>query len=200
MLIAGVVNPPPVNTPGYGGVYLSTQDDLHSKALSLAGKPLRVEHKGETTVGKVLQGWQDARTGALYALAEIDETQMHGALAAAAVDQGRFGEFSLGYSSRIEREPKSGKWVATDKRILELSLVKKGARPQCHIALHSHPYAKKVAVTKTSHVGSKRPASHRHHTHRMPTSTRARPSRYRLRDTHRVRARYACPLRRRHGI
>jgi len=142
MLIAGIVNPPPVTAPDYVGVYLSTQDDLPGQALSLAGKPLRVEHNGASTVGLVLQGWQDARSGALYALAEIDETQIPGALAAAAVDQGRFGEFSLGYSSRIERQ--GGKWVATDKRILELSLVKKGARPQCKIALHSHPYARKT--------------------------------------------------------
>jgi hypothetical protein len=141
MLIAGVVNPPPVTTPGYGGVYLSAQDDLPKQALSLAGKPLRVEHQGGSTVGRVLQGWQDARTGALYALAEIDESHIPGALAAAAVDQGRFGEFSLGYSSRIEQQS-GGKWVATDKRILELSLVKKGARPQCQIALRSQPYAR----------------------------------------------------------
>jgi hypothetical protein len=179
MLIAGIVNPPPVTTPGYGGVYLSTQDDLPGQALSLAGKPLRVEHKGETTVGRVLQGWQDARTGALYALAEIDETNLPGALAAAAVDQGRFGEFSLGYSSRIERQQQSGKWVATDKRILELSLVKKGARPQCQIALHSHPYAKRTKTTtsssshnKPANVGSQCAAPPLHSAHCLSDTAR----------------------------
>ena len=64
-------------------------------------------------------------------------------MAAAAVQQGRFREFSLGYSSQLRRAA-SGKWVAADKNILELSLVKQGARPQCRIALHSnvahHPY------------------------------------------------------------
>ena len=143
MLIAGIVNPPPVSTPDYAGVYLCESDDMPDKARSLSGKPLRIEHNGNTEVGKVLYGWQDKKTGALCALAEIDETQLHGAMAAAAVSQGRFGEFSLGYSSRLQCEKTTGRWTATNKNILELSLVKRGARPHCHIALHSyHPYMK----------------------------------------------------------
>lgn len=136
MLIAGIVNPPPVDTPGYAGVYLSTADDMVAKAKALAGKPLHVEHNGTAHVGQVLHGWQDRRTGALCALAEIDETRIPGAMAAAAVTKGRFGEFSLGYSSRIQRDAATGRVSATDKHILELSLVKRGARPNCHIAIH----------------------------------------------------------------
>jgi hypothetical protein len=144
MLIAGIVNPPPITDPAYTGVYLSEKDDMPAQARALANKPLRVEH-GDVEVGRVLNGWQDKRTGALCALAEIDVSKLPGALAAAAVTQGRFGQFSLGYSTRITQSA-TRTMVASDKRILELSLVKQGARPNCHIAVrahhHHHPYAK----------------------------------------------------------
>ena len=141
MLVAGIVNPPPVADPSYAGVYFAERDDMPAQARALANKPLRVEH-GTVEVGRVLHGWQDKHTGALCALAEIDVSKLPGALAATAVTQGRFGEFSLGYSSRIVPSPAHpARVVATDKRILELSLVKQGARPHCHIAHAFHPYA-----------------------------------------------------------
>ena len=140
MLVAGIVNPPPVADPSYAGVYFAERDDMPAQARALANKPLRVEH-GDVEVGRVLNGWQDKRTGALCALAEIDVSKLPGALAATAVTKGRFGQFSLGYSSRLVRQER-GHVVATDKRVLELSLVKQGARPNCHIAAHTaaHPY------------------------------------------------------------
>ena len=145
MLIAGIVNPPPITDPAYAGVYLSERDDMPAQARALANKPLRIEH-GDIEVGRVLNGWQDKRTGALCALAEIDVSKLPGALAATAVTQGRFAQFSLGYSSRIIASAKKNEGVvATDKRILELSLVKQGARPNCHITARYDPYARSSA-------------------------------------------------------
>ena len=146
MLVAGIVNPPPVTTPGYTGVYFSDRDDMEGKAKALGGKPLRVEHNGSTQVGRVLQGWTDRSTGAMWALAEIDTSDMPGAVAAAAVEHGRFGEFSLGYACQFSRNPLTNRVEAGDKRIMELSIVKTGARPNCTIAAHAPIINKKARV------------------------------------------------------
>ena len=130
MLVCGQVNPPPVSSQGYSGVFFSEKDDMQGKAMALKGTPLRVEHDDKVHVGKVLNGWTDAQ-GAMWALAEIDTRQLGGAMTAAAVERGQLGEFSLGYVTKMERN--GGNVNATDKRIVELSIVKKGAREGCKI-------------------------------------------------------------------
>jgi hypothetical protein len=137
MLICGQVNPAPIQDTNYRGVYFAAGDDLEGKTRRMGGTPLRVEHNGEAHVGRVLQGWMDKRTGTAWALAEIDVSSVQGALTAAAVQQGAFKEFSLGYSSKIQRNPVTGKLEACDKQIKELSIVKNGARPNCVIAAHT---------------------------------------------------------------
>jgi len=134
MLVCGQVNPPPVNSQGYSGVYFSEKDDMKGKAQALRGTPLRVEHDEKKLVGKVLNGWTDS-SGAMWALAEIDTRNMSGAMTAAAVQRGNLGEFSLGYVTKMQRETAGGVSVH-EKRILELSIVKKGARDGCQIAAH----------------------------------------------------------------
>ena len=147
MLIAGIVNPQPITDPAYAGVYLAERDDIPAQARALANKPLRIDH-GDIEVGKVLHGWQDKCTGALCALAEVDVAKLPGALSATSVTQGRFAQFSLGYSSRIIASGKKNEGVvATDKRILELSLVKQGARPNCHITARYDPYERSARPT-----------------------------------------------------
>jgi hypothetical protein len=131
MLVCGQVNPPPIGN-GYNGVYFSENDDLSGKANSLKGTPLRVEHNDKTHVGQVIQGWTDSR-GAMWALAEIDTSNLSGALTAAAVEHGRLGEFSLGYVAKMQKDKFTGKIEVQDKRIIELSIVKKGAREGCTI-------------------------------------------------------------------
>jgi hypothetical protein len=131
MLVCGQVNPPPVRSEGYTGVFFSDKDDMESKARELRGTPLRVEHNDKVHVGQVLRGWTDAR-GAMWALAEIDTQHMKGAMTAAAVERGQLGEFSLGYVTKMQRETGGGVSVQ-DKRIMELSIVKKGAREVIYI-------------------------------------------------------------------
>ena len=136
MLIAGRVNPPPITDAAYVGVYLSGKDNIPAMMNALRGAPLRIEHNGNAQVGCVLQGWSDPQSGALYALAEVDVSHVPGALAAAAIEKGAFGEFSLGYTSRLQRNESTGRLEASDKRIIELSVVKTGARPDCRITHH----------------------------------------------------------------
>jgi len=152
MLVCGRVNPPPVSSQGYTGVYFSEKDDMKGKAQALRGTPLRVEHDENKLVGKVLNGWTDS-SGAMWALAEIDTRNMSGAMTAAAVQRGNFGEFSLGYVTKMQRETGGSVSVHEKRcacvglllilsffdsvdRILELSIVKKGARDGCQIAAH----------------------------------------------------------------
>jgi hypothetical protein len=90
------VNPPPVSSENYHGVYFSDKDDMATKAKGLKGMPLRVEHDHKVHVGQVLNGWTDA-SGAMWALAEINTGHIKGAMTAAAVEGGHLGEFSLGY-------------------------------------------------------------------------------------------------------
>ena len=137
MLLVGQVNPPVITQTDYCGVYLSEKDDIPSLVRSLSGAPLHVEHNGQVCVGKVLQGWKDPATQTLWALSELDLSTASGAFAAAAVEGGTFREFSLGYTSKLGRNPQTGRLEASDKRITELSIVKNGARPSCHIHAHS---------------------------------------------------------------
>jgi hypothetical protein len=130
MLICGRCNPPPENDPNYRGVYFASSDDLPAHAASMMGTPLRVEHTTQP-VGAVLSAWTGV-DGSMYALAEIDVRQPGGAVAAACVSAGRFSEFSLGYTSRMSRDP-AGRLRVDCKKIRELSLVRVGARPNCKI-------------------------------------------------------------------
>jgi hypothetical protein len=133
MLVCGEINPPPVASEGYNGVYFSDKDDVKGKASALRGIPLRVEHNNGIHVGEILQGWTDER-GAMWALAEIDTTKPHGAVTAAAVEMGNFGGFSLGYTSKMHKDARTGRVTGGEKRILELSIVKTGAHASCTIS------------------------------------------------------------------
>jgi hypothetical protein len=136
MLVCGEINPPPVCSEGYCGVYFSDKDDMNGKASALKGTPLRVEHNNHINVGQILQGWTDNR-GAMWALAEIDTSNPHGAMTAAAVSMGNLGGFSLGYTSQLQRDLITGRIKGGEKRILELSIVKSGAHASCTISSSS---------------------------------------------------------------
>ena len=163
MLVCGEINPPPVCSEGYEGVFMSDKDDMQGKASRLKGTPLRVEHNNNILVGEVLQGWTDAR-GAMWALAEIDVSKPHGAMTAAAVQQGSLGGFSLGYLSKLKRDTHTGRYKAEDKRIVELSIVKKGAHNSCTIAsffdaTHRKPKKVPAAAAATAAAASAAAAS-----------------------------------------
>ncbi len=129
MLVCGQVNPPPVEQ---NSVFFGIQDNFLDKANSLKGLPLQVEHNSKCNVGKVISGWV-CPDGAMWALAEINTSEIGGAVAAAAVEKGCFKEFSLGYKAQMFRNPENGSIEIGKKDIFELSIVKKGARDGCKI-------------------------------------------------------------------
>jgi hypothetical protein len=136
MLVCGEINPAPVSSEGYFGIYFSDKDDMHGKAKALKGTPLRVEHNNGIHVGEVLQAWT-AEGGAMWALAEIDVSKPQGAMTAAAVQNGKFGGFSLGYTSKMHRDAETGRMRGGEKKIHELSIVKAGAHASCTISARS---------------------------------------------------------------
>lgn len=133
MLVCGQVNPPPLDS-NYNGVFFGENDNMVQKARDMKGIPLQLEHNPNCKIGEVVSGWI-APNGSMYALAEIHTSNISGAVTAAAIDKGKFKEFSLGYKAVMERDPKTGGIRVKDKNIMELSIVKKGAREGCCIEL-----------------------------------------------------------------
>jgi len=131
MLICGQVNPPPPSDPNYNGAYLN-EKDIKEKAANLKNLPLWIEHDKKTEVGRILQGWVDPQAGSMWALAEIDVSNIEGAMAAAAIKHNKLQDFSIGWTVDLE-EDKNGHVKISQKVIHEVSLVKEGAQDNCHI-------------------------------------------------------------------
>lgn len=128
MFIHGTVNPVG-EEPGHTGVYLTTQDiDDILESKSLYNKPILIEHKGDA-VGKIISAWKHADK--LDCLMEIDNTLI-GKFAQHFVEAGKTPELSLGYIVEVEHSAE-GKIQGRRKKVVEVSLVKKGARENCLI-------------------------------------------------------------------
>lgn len=128
MYIHGTVNPVGENNT-HSGVYLTAQDiDDIVESRSLYNKPILIEHKGGA-VGKIISAWKHADK--LDCLMELDES-VHGKFAQHFVEEGKTPELSLGYMVEVEHSA-DGIIKNKRKKIVEVSLVKKGARENCVI-------------------------------------------------------------------
>lgn len=126
MLVAGVCNPTG-ESEGYNGLYL-TANELNDVANSMRGTPVKAEHTGHA-LGSVVSSYVD-ESGALQCVVRIDDT-LEGEIARGLVRDGIATDFSLGYSvdvSHSKTRLKAGK-----KHVLEVSLVRRGAREGCHV-------------------------------------------------------------------
>lgn len=136
MLLVGTCNPKGEEST-YNGLYL-TENELSTMATngSLLGVPVKTEHKG-SNVGKVVSGFVDAR-GCLQCVMEIDESSLEGALVSGFVKDGVASELSLGYSVDVQHTD-NNKLKAGHKELLEISIVRKGARDGCYISAYQEP-------------------------------------------------------------
>lgn len=128
MLVFGTVNPVGENN-NHKGLYLTEndiQDIISSRQLN--DKPVLLEHKGDA-VGKVVSAWQN--DGRLDCIFEINST-VSGLFAQYFVQNGKTPELSLGYSVEVEHSA-DGQILGGNKRVVEVSIVKKGARENCLI-------------------------------------------------------------------
>ena len=127
MLLWGTVNPDGEDNE-HTGVLLRHKDiEEIAQGASLVGKPVKLEHKGDP-VGHVVSAWQHGNR--LDCVLQIDNN-VSGLFAQNFVSSGRCRELSLGYT--IEMQHSEGQIKGGRKKVMEISIVKKGARHECDI-------------------------------------------------------------------
>ncbi len=125
----GVCNPAGEDKE-YNGLYF-TDSELRELVCSgaLRNVPVKAEHRGEE-LGTVVSSFVDA-AGKLNCVMRISDNTVEGAIAAGLVKDGIARELSLGYSVDVAQS--ENKLVAQAKKVLEISLVRKGARDACYV-------------------------------------------------------------------
>ncbi|EKX36716.1 hypothetical protein GUITHDRAFT_117146 [Guillardia theta CCMP2712] len=135
MLISGIANPAG-ETEGYNGLHLKDGEiDEIISGRQMIGIPVKIEHKG-VGVGTVVSAFKDEQ-GRLNCILDITDDEIEGAIAQQWVRDNTASELSLGYTVDINQSEPQGRLSAGRKKVLEVSLVRKGARKGCHI--YSHP-------------------------------------------------------------
>jgi hypothetical protein len=131
-LLWGTANPEGMQN--YQGVYLSAEDiqDMIDQVNSANKRgdptPVHVEHKG-VQVGRVVTVWE--HQGKLECVLELNNKVLEGSIGSEFVRSGICRDLSLGYTVSLEQ---SDNGIKVGKKVLkEISVVKKGARPRCHI-------------------------------------------------------------------
>eukprot|EP00960_Hanusia_phi_P065502 766114-Hanusia_phi.AAC.8 len=145
LLICGIANPRGEGDD-YNGLHLKDSEiDEVVQAREMIGLPVKIEHKG-IGIGTVVSAFKDG-DGRLNCVMEINRDEVEGAIAQEWIHDSTASELSLGYVVDIEQsdpavlQAVSGKPLrAGRKKILEVSIVRKGAREGCRIYSH----AKKV--------------------------------------------------------
>jgi hypothetical protein len=131
MYVWGTANPVG-ESDGYDGMYL-TGSEINNMVLDreLTGLPVKIEHMGDT-VGTIVSAWQ--HNGRLDLLLNIDDKSpsLSTALASSFVSGSVCKDLSLGYTVAVQQSA-DGALSTNNKRVAEVSLVKRGARQQCHI-------------------------------------------------------------------
>jgi hypothetical protein len=127
MLIWGTVNPDGEDN-NHTGVLLRQKDiDDIAAYNSLIGKPVKLEHKGGN-IGIVKSAWK--HNNRLDCVLEIDNN-VEGLFAQEFIQKGKCRELSLGYV--IDMKHSNGEITGGKKQVMEVSIVKKGARHECDI-------------------------------------------------------------------
>jgi hypothetical protein len=142
MLVMGICNPTGEND-AYNGLYF-TKNELWKLKDKMRGVSVKTEHAG-SAVGHVLSGFVD-ETGNLHCVMEIEQNSLPGALAQGFIRDGVASELSLGYTVDIKNHANGLK--ATEKKLLEVSIVRKGARNGCHIVAYQDTDRAVVYTTK----------------------------------------------------
>ena len=131
MYVWGTANPVGESS-GYDGMYL-TASEINNMVLDrqLPGLPVKIEHMGDS-VGNIVSAWQ--HNGQLDLLLNIDEKSpnLSSVMAASFVAGAVCKDLSLGYTVGVQQSA-DGALSTKDKRVAEVSLVKRGARENCHI-------------------------------------------------------------------
>lgn len=130
MLVWGISNPEGVENEN--SLYLSATD-IHDMVrqvdtANLIGSPIpvKIEHKG-VNMGRVVCAWE--YNGQLQCMLDINESIFEGSVGSEFVRHGIAKDLSLGYDVSLCHSASHRR----AKRLREISIVKKGARHNCHI-------------------------------------------------------------------
>lgn len=130
MYVWGTANPSGEANESYKGLYLR-QRDIDAFIREMPGKPVKVEHAGPS-VGNVVHAWKNNNSGLDCILQINKHDSLDGAVIASLINDRCARELSLGY--RVRMDMSSGASAShLEKEIVEVSIVKRGMRPDCHI-------------------------------------------------------------------
>lgn len=134
MLICGIANPRG-EEDFYNGLHLkdSEIEEIVSDR-TMVGVPVKIEHKG-IGIGRVISAFKDSE-GCLNCVMEIEDKEIEGAIAQEWIRDNTASELSLGYVVDINQSQPTSRLSAGRKKVLEVSIVRKGARQGCHIYSH----------------------------------------------------------------
>ncbi len=134
MLIMGICNPRGEDL-NYNGLYL-TQQELNNLTSNhqLLNTPVKTEHCGEN-IGHIVSAYINPNNQ-LQCVMELDNTKNAGAVVGGFIRDGLALELSLGYVVDVKHS--DDKFKAGEKRVLEVSVVKKGARDGCYIIAYEN--------------------------------------------------------------
>jgi hypothetical protein len=131
MYVWGTANPRGENST-YDGMFL-TGSDINRMVLDreLIGLPVLLEHVGDS-VGTIVTAWQ--HRGQLDLLINIDDKSpnLSSVIASTFVSGNVCKDLSLGYTVDVQQSA-DGALCTKNKKVSEVSLVKRGAREHCHI-------------------------------------------------------------------
>ena len=132
MLIMGVCNPTG-EADSYNGLYMTATELAEIvRDNKMRNLPVKTEHAG-SEVGHVVTTFLDA-SGNLNCVMQLSATSVPASLAQGFVRDGLALDLSLGYTVDIQNT--DSRLHATEKKIVEVSLVRKGARRGCHITAY----------------------------------------------------------------
>ena len=132
MLIVGVCNPTGEDDT-YNGLYMTaTELSEIVRDNKMRNLPVKTEHAG-SPVGHVITSFLDA-SGNLNCVMQLSTSSVPASLAQGFVRDGLALDLSLGYTVDIQNT--DSKLRAKEKKIIEVSLVRKGARRGCHITAY----------------------------------------------------------------
>ncbi len=147
MLVTGVCNPPGELHGQYNGLWLTGEEMQRIvDTRELQGVPVKTEHSGGD-VGRVVSSFLDDQ-GRLHAVMDIQEDSVEGALTAGFIKDGIAADLSLGYSVDVAHSKSDDALKAGAKKLLEVSIVRKGAREGCHINAYSEAGKEVVFVAQ----------------------------------------------------
>ena len=129
MLVFGTCNPAGESS-AHQGVYLR-KDDISDLVRTNArvDLPVKIEHVGQP-VGRIVSAWQHGDR--LDCVFKIDNSSIDGVCAQEFVWTRKCPELSLSYAVTMQNSRETG-LTGGGKDMIEVSIVKSGARDNCHI-------------------------------------------------------------------